>query len=148
MTFRKFALGLVALGALSVAGSALADPIATRQQIMKSVGAAAKVSGAMAKGEMDFNPDVAMAALTTFAAAGQSFTAFFPAGSETGGNTRARDTIWSDNAGFIAANDTFAKAAVDAAAAKPGDLDAFKVAFGSVAQTCSTCHEGYRIANN
>jgi cytochrome c556 len=130
------------------ATSVTADPIETRQSIMQSVGAAAKISGNMAKGELAFDPDVAMAALTTFVAAGRSFPAFFPEGSESGGDTRAKDTIWSDNAGFVAASEKLANDASAAVAAKPADLDAFRSAFSSVAENCQSCHEDYRIAQN
>ena len=148
MTMRAMALGLVTVGLLTTAGGVAADPIETRQTIMKSVGAAAKVSGGMAKGEIAFNPDVAMAALATFAAAGRSFPSFFPEGSETGGNTEAKATIWEDMEGFIAASTAFAGDAGAAIAAKPADLDAFRAAFGSVAENCKSCHEDYRVSRN
>lgn len=146
MKLGHLALGLATAGLL--ASAAAADPIEIRQSIMQSVGASAKVSGNMAKGELTFDPDVAMAALTTFSAAGHSFPAFFPEGSESGGETRARDTIWSDNSGFVAASERFASDAAAAVAAKPADLDSFRAAFGSVAENCQSCHEKYRIANN
>jgi cytochrome c556 len=148
MSMRGFALGLVAIGCLSAVGDVAAEPIETRQTIMQSVGAAAKVSGGMAKGEIAFNPDVAMAALATFAAAGHSFASFFPEGSETGNDTEAKATIWEDMEGFIAASTKFADDASAAMAAKPADLDAFKAAFGSVAENCKACHEDYRVSRN
>jgi cytochrome c556 len=148
MKLRRSVLALAAIGSMSVAATAAADPIATRQTIMQSVGAAAKVSGEMAKGEIDFHPDVAAAALTTFAAAGRSFHTFFPEGSETGGDTRARATIWEDMAGFVAASDKFATDASEAVAAEPADLDTFRAAFSSVAENCRSCHEEYRVSRD
>jgi cytochrome c556 len=148
MTMRAIALGLVTVGLLGTAATVAAEPIETRQTIMQSVGAAAKVSGGMAKGEIAFNPDVAMAALATFAAAGHSFPSFFPEGSEAGNDTEAKATIWEDMEGFIAASTKFADDAGAAIAAKPADLDAFKAAFGSVAENCKACHEEYRVARN
>lgn len=148
MTSRLFATALVAAALLGSSSVAVADPIETRQAIMSSVGAAAKVSGEMAKGNIDFNTDVAASALATFAAAAHSFRTFFPDGSETGGDTKARSTIWEDNAGFIQANQAFAEDATAAVAAKPADLDAFKAAFGSVAENCKSCHEEYRVSDN
>ncbi len=145
---RGSVLALAAIGMLSMAGSVAADPIETRQTIMKSVGAAAKVSGEMAKGEIPFHPDVAASALATFAAAGKSFHNFFPEGSESGGDTEAKATIWEDREGFVAVNDKFAAAAVSAIAAEPADLEAFKAAFGSVAENCKACHEEYRVSRN
>ena len=146
---QRLAVSAAITSVLSLTGHAMAaDPIETRQTIMSSVSAAAKVSGGMAKGEIPFNPDVAMAALTTFAAAGLSYSAFFPEGSDTGGDTRAKETIWTDRDGFVAASEKFAADANAAIAAEPADLDAFKAAFGSVAENCQSCHEEYRVPRN
>ena len=141
-------LALAAIGVISVAGHLAADPIETRQAIMKSVGAAAKVSGEMVKGEIPFHADIANSTLATFAAAGKSFHTFFPEGSETGNDTEAKATIWENMDGFLAINDKFADAAVRAIAAEPADLDAFRAAFGSVAENCKACHEEYRVSRN
>ena len=141
-------LALAAIGVISVAGHLAADPIETRQAIMKSVGAAAKVSGEMVKGEIPFHADIANSTLATFAAAGKSFHTFFPEGSETGNDTEAKATIWENMDGFLAINDKFADAAVSAIAAEPADLDAFRAAFGSVAENCKACHEEYRVSRN
>lgn len=148
MKMRVIALGLVTIGLLGTADTVAAEPIETRQTIMQSVGAAAKVSGGMAKGEIAFNPDVAMAALATFAAAGRSFPSFFPEGSETGNDTEAKATIWEDMDGFVAASTKFADDAGVAIAAKPADLDAFRASFGSVAENCRSCHEDFRVSRN
>ncbi len=146
-TLRATAIAVTLLATGSVTALA-ADPIETRKAIMMSVGAAAKISGDMAKGELAFHPDVAMAALTTFAAAGRSFHTFFPAGSESGGETRAMDTVWSDNAGFVAASEKLAADASAAVATKPADVEAFRAAFAGIAQNCSACHEKYRVSRN
>ncbi len=135
------------LGIVASAGLASADPIQTRQTIMKSIGAAGKVSGEMIKGNLPFNQDVANLALATFAAASLSYREFFPEGSESG-DTRAKENIWTDREGFIAANEKFAEAATAAVAAKPADLDAFKAAFGPIGQNCQSCHETYRTPSN
>ena len=148
MMVRGFVLALAGIVGMSVVGTVAAEPIETRQAIMKSVGAAAKVSGEMAKGEIAFHPDVAASALATFAAAGKSFRTFFPEGTESGGDTAAKATIWEDPDGFLAINDKFANAAVSAVAAEPADLDAFKAAFGSVAENCRACHEEYRVSRD
>ena len=64
---------------------------------------------------------------------------------KTGGDTEAAPAIWEKPAEFEAAlvkyqDDT--QAAIDAA---PQDVDAFKQAFGQVAQDCKGCHEDFRI---
>ena len=70
--------------------------------------------------------------------------ALFPAGSDKG-DTKALPTIWTDMAGFKAAN----KAEGDAitalqAAAGTGDLAKVGEAFGNVGKACGGCHEKFR----
>lgn len=139
---------IAALCIFAGAGFASADPIQTRQTIMKSMSAAGKVSGEMIKGNLPFNQDVANLALATVAAASLSYRDFFPEGSEEGHNTRAKENIWTDRAGFIAANDKLAEAAAAAVAAKPADLEAFKAVFTPIGQNCQSCHETYRTPSN
>jgi cytochrome c556 len=70
--------------------------------------------------------------------------ALFPAGSGTG-DTKALPTIWSDNAGFLAANaDTVAKLQALRVAAAGGDGGAFQDAWRAVGPTCGNCHRPYR----
>jgi cytochrome c556 len=148
MRQRRFVASLVALGVMSITGAASADPIETRKAIMSSVGAAAKVSGEMAKGDIPFHPDIAAAALATFAAAGKAFGTFFPEGSETGNDTAASPRIWEEPDRFAAVLVEFSSDASAARAAAPADLAAFQTAFGSVAQNCRACHEDFRISRN
>lgn len=140
----------LALVAGSVAPTAIAaeDPITTRKAIMKSVGAAAGAGGGMLKGEIAFDPKVATLALATMNAASHSFGDYFPEGSDSGMETTASPKIWEDMAGFSEKLTKFqadAQAAVDS---KPATLEAFKTAFGNVAQNCKGCHETYRIKKN
>jgi cytochrome c556 len=148
MIFRRFVLGLAATGTLATAGIAAADPIENRQLLMRAGSSAAKVSGEMIKGNIPFNKDVANLALNTFVAVSTSFVDFFPEGSETGGDTRATETIWSDWDGFVAADAEYAEASAAAIAAEPADLDAFKAVFAPIAETCNSCHEDYRVSRN
>ncbi len=141
----RLVAAIAALGLVATAGAASADPIQTRQKLMDANGAAAKVSGEMLKGNIPFNADVAMAALTTFQAVGLSYRDYFPDGSQTGGDTHAKENIWTDREGFIAADNKLAEAAAAGVAAKPADLDAFKAVFGPIGQACSNCHETYRV---
>jgi len=48
-------------------------------------------------------------------------------------------------AGFQAALAKFRTDTDAAIKANPDDLEAFKTAFGTVAQNCNSCHETYRI---
>jgi cytochrome c556 len=116
--------------------------IAMRQDLMKANGQAMKIVVTMAKGDMEFDATVAMAAFSTIANDAEEFPSFFPAGSETG-DTKAGEAIWSDMEGFQAAS---AKLAADASAAAEAasTLEGLQGALGSVGSNCQACHEKYR----
>ncbi len=138
----------IAAGLVSASAIAAEDPIVTRKAIMSSVGAAAGAGGGMLKGEIPFDPKIAALSLRTMRAAAYSVGDYFPAGSETGMETTASPKIWEDMAGF---NEKLAKFRADADAAaesKPETVEAFKTAFGSVAENCKGCHEAYRVKKN
>ena len=141
---------MILLGAALVAattGTAISaeDPIAVRKAMMKNVGAATGVGGAMMKGEMEFNAVAAELVLRTMNTAALGLGEHFPAGSESGGQSTASPKIWVDRAGFDAAVANFAADTASGIAAKPANLDAFKAAFGAAAANCGSCHKAYRI---
>jgi cytochrome c556 len=141
------AVSAVMLSAVTVAMAA-GDPIATRKTLMDANGAAAGVSAAMLKGDLDYNPAIAKSAIMTLRAVAHSYGSFFPEGSDKG-DTKASPKIWSDNAGFEAELAKF-RADADAAAKAagkdgPADLDAFKAAVTPVFGHCKTCHQDYRL---
>lgn len=146
---KKTVLALSVVAASAVAAFAADDPVAVRKAIMQSVGGAAGASGAMMKGELDYSPVVAKAAITTVNAAAHSFADFFPEGSDMDANTTASPKIWEDMAGFeaeLGKLQTAAAAAMQASGKDgPADLDAFKAAMGPVLGTCKSCHETYRV---
>jgi cytochrome c556 len=119
-------------------------PQEARHEVMEDVGGAAKPIGKMLKGEQEFDAATAMESLETWAGAAKVFGEMFPPGSESGYDTEAKSTIWSDRAGFDAALADFARATDAAIAANPRDLDGLKAAAGPVFKTCKGCHEGYR----
>ena len=151
---KKLAIAISAL-ALSVsavsAGGHLTgnDAVDTRKALMQAVGGAAGLAGGMMKGEMDYNPGVAAAAIASMRGAAYAMAAFFPEGTDTVKGTTSSPKIWEDADGFAAAVAKF-KADIDAASAAsgkdgPADLDAFKAAIGPVFANCKSCHEGYRV---
>ena len=68
----------------------------------------------------------------------------FVEGSQAG--TSAKPEVWSDAAGFKAAQSKF-EGAVDklAVAANSSDLDRVRSAFGDVGASCKACHDSYRV---
>jgi len=77
------AVSAVMLSAVTVAMAA-GDPIATRKTLMDANGAAAGVSAAMLKGDLDYNPAIAKSAIMTLRAVAHSYGSFFPEGSDKG----------------------------------------------------------------
>ena len=146
---RHIAISLTVIaGCMSATAFAADDPITARKDLMKSMGAAAGVGGGMLKGEIPFDPKVAMLVLATANGVSHSFGNFFPEGSDTGMETTASPKIWEDMGGFsgrISELQADTQAAFDS---KPADLEAFKAAFGSVAENCKGCHENYRVKKN
>ncbi|MEY3116792.1 MAG: hypothetical protein RL629_611, partial [Pseudomonadota bacterium] len=61
------------------------------------------------------------------------------------GDTRAKPEIWKDAAKFKDAADKMQAELVKvSAAAKQGNLDALKTAFGPAGGTCKNCHDNFR----
>ena len=137
----------IILSSIFVTGAAIAgaDPIKARQHLMEETRDGAKVIGGMLKGEKPFDAEAAMAALKTWKKTATEAGDLFPEGSESGHDTEAKSTIWSDRAGFNEKMAIF-NTEVDAAiAANPESLDALKAAAGPVFKSCKGCHDGYRI---
>ena len=60
-------------------------------------------------------------------------------------DTRALPAIWTEQAKFKEGADKLqTETAKLSAAAKTGNLDSVKTAFGSVGQTCKACHDAYQ----
>ena len=138
-----------AAAALSMTiASVSADPIEDRQAIMKERGALMRILGPIAQGRADFDAATVLDALEKLDANAQATTdvaALWPEGTETGGDTEAAPTIWSDAEGFRTISEDYAAKTAAAVAAAPQDLAAFQAAFGPVASSCGTCHETYRL---
>lgn len=101
--------------------------------------------GAMANGRMPYNAAVAAADGEVLAVVAKLPAAGFVAGSESGLNTRALPEVWKEQAKFKELNDKMVDATGKlAAAAKSGNLDQLKAAFGPAAQTCKACHDDFR----
>lgn len=121
------------------------DPILARQDLMDANKDAAKVIGGMLKEEQPFDAEAAMEALQTWKKSATEAGDLFPPGSDTGQDTEAKASIWTDRAGFDADMEEF-NTAVDAAiAANPDTLEALKASAGPVFKTCKSCHEDYRV---
>ena len=98
---KKYLFPTLALAVIPAAVALAGDsPQEARHELMEDVGGAAKTIGKMLKEEAPFDAAQAMEALQVWADSAEPFGDMFPKGSETGFDTEAKSTIWSDRAGF------------------------------------------------
>ena len=136
--------GAMVAGLSSVAAvMAQSDPIAERQQAMKSLSQASRAPGAMLKGEAPFDLATVQATLKTFADNATKGPALFPDNSKTGHDTAALPAVWTNKSDFNMQFAKFGEAAV-AAQASIKDEASFKAIFPTVQKTCGGCHDSFR----
>jgi cytochrome c556 len=121
------------------------DAIKYRQSAMYVMGTHFGRIGAMATGKAPYDAKVAETSAAVVADMSRLPWAGFIAGTETGGNTKAKPEIWTDQAKFKENNDKLmAQTPKLAAAAKTGDLATLKTAFSATADICKSCHDDFR----
>ena len=100
--------------------------------------------GAMAQGKVPFDAKVAADNADVLATVAKLPWTAFGEGTDKG-ETRAKPEIWKEAAKFKeAADKNQAEITKLVAAAKTGNLDNLKAAFGSAAPTCKACHDNFR----
>ena len=138
---------IVVSAALLVAATgvmAQKDPIATRKETMKGVGAATQAGNRMVKGEIPFDAAKAKEIFQTYANAADKMHTYFPENSKAGGETTASPKIWESQAEFRKRFDDWA-ADIKKVSNQTNDLEGFKAAFGTVTKACGGCHENFRV---
>lgn len=100
--------------------------------------------GAMANNRIPFDAAAAARHADVIAVVSHLPWAGFVPGSDKG-ETRAKPEIWTQEAKFKGAAEKMqGEVAKLAAAAKTGNLDNLKTAFGPAAATCKACHDDFR----
>lgn len=100
--------------------------------------------GAMAQGKAPFDAKSAAEHADVLATVAKLPWAAFGEGTDKG-ETRAKPEVWKESAKFKEALDkNQAEMGKLVAAAKTGNLDNLKAAFGSAAPTCKACHDNFR----
>lgn len=100
--------------------------------------------GAMANGRVPFDAKAAAESAAVVETMSKLPWEGFVAGTDKG-ETRALPVVWTEPAKFKEGSEKLqAETAKLNAAAKTGNLDAIKTAFGAVGQSCKACHDVYR----
>lgn len=100
--------------------------------------------GAMANGRVPYDAKAAAENAEVVSALAKLPWTAFGDGTDKG-ETRAKPEIWKESAKFKEASDKMvAEMAKLNTAAKAGNLDALKAAFGPAAASCKACHDNFR----
>jgi cytochrome c556 len=137
----------VAPAEVSPAEVSPAEVVRERQHGLKRLGAAFKVIRDELRRD---SPDAAKirAASADITQAASAIGSWFPRGTgpDSGINTDARPEVWTDAAGFTAAQDTFIHEANKwNRLGSSADAAAWKEAATSLGQSCRDCHDKYRL---
>jgi cytochrome c556 len=101
--------------------------------------------GAMANGRVPFDAAAAQANADIVVAMSKLPYTAFGDGTDKAGNTRALPEVWSKRADFDAGAKKMQDEVVKVqTAAKAGNLDQLKAAFGEAGKACKACHDNYR----
>ncbi len=121
------------------------DAIKYRQSSLSVMGTHFGRIGAMVNGRVPFDAKVAAEnAEIVGQMASLPWTAFGP-GTDKGATTRAKAEIWTEQAKFKELSEKMvAETTKLTAAAKTGNADTLKAAFGATGATCKACHDNYQ----
>ena len=137
---KSVCIGLLLAG---IATAAMADMVTDREDLMKSFGGPGRILGGMARMPDTFDAAAAKTQLQILSDGAAKIPTSFPAGSnDPATKTLALPTVWSDNAGFMAAAAKFSGDIKSAQAATDGMT--FQTAYGKVQGDCNACHMTYR----
>ncbi|MEZ0307080.1 MAG: cytochrome c [Ramlibacter sp.] len=150
-TMKKIVSAALATLALGLAGFAVAqsfqkpeDAVKYRKATMTVMATHFGTVAAMANGRVPYDAAAATRSADIVATMATLHWAGFTPGTDKG-ETRAKPEIWSDAAKFKESGDKLAAdTARLATAAKTGNLDNLKAAFGPTANNCKSCHDAFR----
>jgi cytochrome c556 len=120
------------------------DAVKYRKASFTVMGAHFGRVGAMVSGRAPFDAKVAAENVELVAEMAKLPWAAFGEGTDKG-ETRAKPEIWKETAKFKEASDKLQAETVKLqAAAKTGNLDMIKTAFGATGASCKACHDNFR----
>lgn len=120
------------------------DIIKYRKSVMGALGGHSDGAAAIIENKVDFKDHLSDHA-RAIEAGTRDIPALFPTGSETGGETRAREEIWTKRDQFEKrAKDVREKAATFAKAVASKDGAQTRAAFKELDESCNACHKDFR----
>ena len=120
------------------------DAIKYRQSALSVMGTHFGRIGAMMQGRVPFDAKAAADNAELVVTMSRLPYVAFIEGTSTG-NTKAKPEIWTERAKFDAAATKMQEEVVKLnTAAKTGNLDQIKLAFGAAGASCKACHDDYR----
>lgn len=138
--------GLIALPAYAQ-DEDLPIAVQAREGHMKAFALHLGALGGMAKGEIEYDADLAAGHASELATlAGLAQTGYWPEGTSSVDLTgsRALPAIWEDMADFEAKREALHQAAMQLEGAVGDGPEAIGAALGGVGQACGACHRVYR----
>ena len=145
---------LLAGATAAISGEAEERAVKARQALMQVYAFNLGQLGAMVKGEMEYNADLAKASADNLVkATTMNGMAMWPKGSSMddegmAGKTWAKADIWADGSDVGEKAKALREAAAQMAEVAGNGLDAFKGAMGGVGGGCKGCHEKFRAPKN
>ena len=145
---------LVAGASAAISGEAEERAVKARQALMQVYAFNLGQLGAMVKGEMEYNADLAKASADNLVkATTMNGMAMWPKGSSMddegmAGKTWAKADIWADGSDMGEKAKALREAAAQMAEVAGNGLDAVKGAMGGVGGGCKGCHEKFRAPKN
>lgn len=120
------------------------DVIEFRQGVYKVIGWYFSPLGAMAKGEVPFDAQVAARNAGIVADMSRVAPDAFVRGSDAG-ETAVRPEVWSKSQDFAKVMDNFQQQATKLTeVAQAGDFNAFRAQVGETGKACKACHDDFR----
>ena len=145
---------MVAGATAAISGEAEERAVKARQALMQVYAFNLGQLGAMVKGEMEYNADLAKASADNLVkATTMNGMAMWPKGSSMddegmAGKTWAKADIWADGSDVGEKAKALREAAAQMAEVAGNGLDAVKGAMGGVGGGCKGCHEKFRAPKN
>ncbi len=120
------------------------ESILKRQEAMQVVRNTMKILGPIAMGSSDYDSFLIKSSLEEMLEAMESYSSYFPTGSETGNRTQASSAIWETRDNFDKLVNNFVDDIKLTLSSDLDEKDLFAKNFDAISKNCRSCHMNYR----